>query len=180
MIVRTNGGLLDVGRAIGSNMSIGALTSLPENAGNLVDPGSHFPIAMSSQYPDTLPWGEWFEIDPTTVRLERVFPFVFRPWWKLPDGSEVKLEDSYSKVTTLAGIFAWSVTSARVKLVAETLRGLQATGHVRGNIDPADLPDNGRDDGATIPDAVVAGSSALIIVAIIGAAIWFLPKNLAR
>ncbi len=185
MIVRTTNGLMDVDERIGSNLSFQALTSMPANAGNLQEPGvaNQNQYAVSSSVVAVIPWGEWFEIDPSNVVFQRVVPFIFQPYWKLPDGSEIKLEDSYSAVSTLGGLFTWSCSSARVKLVPQTLAGLKAYGHVRNEIDPSTLPDQGRVDGnqpATIPDAIVKGSSALIIVALVGAAIWFLPKNLAR
>lgn len=153
-------------------------TTSDQNAWNNQDSGE----ADSIKPP--LTWGDWVTLDPDTGR--RIVPgsivFAYTNWF-LPNGAVVKLADDECEYETkfwdmaaFDGELEFSKFS--VKLTANTAAGLQQLGYITPEVRDKVIGDarNGA-TGTSVTGAIVAGSSALIIVALVAAAIYFLPHT---
>lgn len=182
---------MDVSPAFAANIMALPLLTAPETIG--VDNNASSPTRFS-QTDTRIPYlGRWFPIpdDSVTLRIgSLLFGIPYRIDWRLPDDSIITFtSDPYGQNPTTNDInyqqsSLWNrsrLSNVTVKATPSTVAGLVAYGLINRedardiviNTPTAPAPDRGED----ISGAVKFGSTALIVVALVGAAIYFLPKT---
>lgn len=171
---------VDVGPAIRGN--IGASTLLGSGPG--VNPnvsGSLSPALHASASNPVI--GNWFKVpDDSIVQhtsindpIIALVPYV----WTLPDGSAIQLRPSeFRGSNDILNIFRSTNTfhDCYVKFTENTRAGLVAYGIVP----PSQAPPPTPAEPQSTPEAIASGVRNLMVIAVIGAAIYFLPKGLLK
>lgn len=133
-------------------------------------------------------FGDWRTAPDGTVEQSSPFPFVRNYTWRLPNGSVIALareEVRGEGVNWLGNTNAWSV-----RITPNTLPGMRAYGLVSSiqeetisvdnaaadAIRNANNPNNPANIIRNVSNTAAIGSGAIIVVAIVAAAIWFLPR----
>ena len=171
---------VDVGPGIGSNIGARALFgSSPEinpNAPVTLSPDLH----LSATNPTI---GNWFKVaDDSIIQQTSLGDVVIAlvPYiWTLPDGSAIQLRPSEFRGTPdLLNIFRPTnrFHDCYVKFTENTRPGLVALGIVPGSQEPP--PE--REEPRSTPEVIASGVKSLMFIAIVGAAIYFLPRGILK
>lgn len=195
MQIRTlGGGSLDVSpRYFQSNMNAGTQTGntgslqLDSLAGNYTAP-SRAPALLAVQANQSHQWGDFIEVPAHSVRYIRP-TFSFNGWliWTLPSGRQIRIDDVSANASIVSNwwdVIGQEITVSRasIKLLPFTLPGFEEFGLVTRsqiNGEAADEPNSGGPLDISLPTFGTAASvsGAIVVVALVAAAIWLLPKG---
>lgn len=190
---RVGGGLMDFGPRIESNISAYTLVNAPENIGHRTHPG---PMEGNGYSPGVaLPAvvGNWYKVEDSSVVVNDGYTSFAKIVWTLPDGRKIELKSDEINFQyenswiwrTIPGIGNTTnipVKDVTIKLTMNTVPGLAAFGII-SDFDAELILGHLRKQKETEPTILgTTGkvASAVIIVAIVGALIWFVPRSLTQ
>ena len=178
MFTRVAGGVMDLSPRITENIGAGSLLAGPNDPG--VNNPQLAPRPSLVYSPGVLdPRSNWFPVpDDSVVNRDGVYPPRDLDW-TFPDGTIITISPEMVRGDYLAipqshpiaGLVFGTFKNARIYKDASTWNGLQKLGYVSGNA-PAPPPPPESTSGNIAATAKWVG-----IVAIVGAAFWFLPRT---
>jgi hypothetical protein len=142
------------------------------------------------------PYGSWYAVPDDSVKARRTswLPFVasFDFVWTLPNGTQILLDPSEIRWTDGSVWDYETVENVSVRCTENTIPGLLAFRLISSpalpqvreaiNRDRNIREENRRNESSrpTTQSAVIASANTILIVVVVFAAVWFLPKNVAR
>lgn len=190
MLVPVTGGRLDVSPDIVKNMSFNSLVSGDKLTGTN-STGQPSGIGMLNDWQQPPQMGDWFPVDSST--------FIGHPGdaingnvnmeWALPGRRQSLLPGEWDGDSDWRDVFIadnFTYHNTRVKVTKRTLAGLVELGYLTkdqaNSINGGVIPDPPKPVATPpTPGAVVQSSfNALVVLAVLGVAVWFLPKNILR
>ena len=191
-VATKSGAKIDIGANITKNINSAAMiapvTFEPENLGS-VTTEARFEVFRSASNTYTGAYGGWYKVPDDSIEvIGRSILESVEVFWKLPNGSRIPLLEDI-EVKGIPPLFHWGttygLTNCYVKLNAKTLPGFRAF-NMLDNISPDEVKDiigNQPKEPLTPPttgEVVQSSLRSLVILAILGTAIYFLPKNIVR
>ena len=179
------GGSLDVGERFGNNPQAETFLAGTPSTGNNTGEQT---IRISTAAPRL---GDWFSVPDSSIRGVSGIAFVTK-YLILPDGSEIALEnDEFTGTPDLRNYNpfgrGYTFHNCRVKLTANTKPGLVALGLVpRDQPVPTPRPsapgplDRIGDIVNSTSSGVKSYATAIIVVALVVGAVYFVPRNAFR
>jgi hypothetical protein len=173
------------------NAQTGQVSVTREFAGNLQASNYFTPSPIEADFTG-YPYGNWYKVPDTSVQGRRrsLVPFIggIDYVWTLPNGTEILL--STNEVRFSDGSI-WDYSTLRevsVKCTENTIPGLLAFNLISRPQLPA-INERLRDERTnrqtaanrpTTQQAVISSANTLLVLAVVGAAIWFLPRNIVK
>lgn len=189
MFVRTiDNGIIDISPAeaeVNSNLPV--LLAPYRNLGNDVQEDKL--VAYRSASNTNLQLGSWYKVPDASLQVfSRSYFEKAVVIWNLPNGSSIELTENEvrGQVPWVHFGSSYGISNAFVKLNLKTQAGFRAFGMLndisQDEIDKAIERDkeNKERDTPTTGEVIQTGARSLVILAILGAAIYFLPKNILR
>lgn len=175
---------IDVSSDFGANINAGALLGSRITQDNLTAAPTPSTLHESAT---SIVAGDWFGVPDNQIvgKNHALLGIEISIEWHLPDGSIVMLaDDEWRGDSDLLNVFRsdnFTYHNNSVKLTANTRAGLEAAGAIPPGTQPRNPPAGSpASKPVSTQQAVVASANALLIIALIGAAIYFLPKGILR
>lgn len=196
-ITTNSGGRLDIGKDIAKNINSAAMFDFADSESTDMGRNTEVPSFQvlyanpngfrnaSNTY--TGAYGGWYKVPDSSIEVrQRLIIETPEIVWKLPNGSAIPLIPE-TEVKGVAPMFRWGyvygLSNVYVKLNAKTIPGFRAFGLLDG-ISPDTVRDILNTPKEVIPpstgETVQSSLRSLVVIAILGTAIWFLPKNILR
>jgi hypothetical protein len=163
-------GNLQVNTLLGKSLPPGVNPNIP--IGNDTNP---LPMNALVGGPPDGRFGEWYDAPPDSITIDYNLIEGNNVFWHLPNNSMILLSrDEWRGDPPMW--FGDKVKNPTVSLTRNTLAGFLAFGMI-SEAEADRILGNKPKAPPTVTETVVKASSTLLVIAVIGAAIWFLPRG---